>query len=619
MAQSAKTIRIKSVAIGGAIFLSWLWLAGICFTLGSAYWAFSGVPELPDLSDERRPASVSFYDRHDRLIGVRGSHSSRPANLDLLPDHLPEAIVAIEDRRFYAHPGVDPKALARAFVENRKAGRVVQGGSTITQQLAKVVFLSPDQNYKRKAQEAFIAMWLEAKYTKREIIELYLGRVYFGAGAYGIDAASELYFAKPSADLSLQESALLSGLLKAPADYAPVKNPAPAALRGKLVLDAMLRDEVITSEQYSSALNDVTWVEPTRRTGSEHYFLDYAWAVMEENLGVPEQDLIVRTTLDLDLQMAAGVAIATHINPDLNAGQAAVVSLDGTGGILVLVGGADYGVSQFNRATQTQRQPGSSFKPFVYLAAIEAGILPDDIRIDEPIKIGDWSPRNFNPGHLGEISMEDAFAKSLNTVAVGLSEEIGRERVVATAARFGHKDLQPLRSLPLGAHAASPLQMAESYFPFATYGRLYPAYGVKNIETASGEWLWGYERPEGKKVIEAEPLRQVNRLMMATVQRGTGTGARIEGWELAGKTGTTNDYRDAWFIGYAPDIVTAVWVGDDDYRPMKRVTGAGIPTRIWKDTMVKALDGRRPTALPRAVPSVVIEPKTEAEAVGLNQ
>ena len=587
---------------------------GTCAILGWAYWASEDFPDTDDLWTDQRPASIKIVDRRGRLIAVRGAYASRPVSLAMLPDHMPAAILATEDRRFYAHPGFDPIGLMRAAKANYKAGRIVQGGSTLTQQLAKNVYLSPDQTLKRKSQEVLLALWLEHKFSKQQILEMYLGRVYFGSGAYGLDAASERYFAKPAADMSIGESAMLAGLLKAPSRYSPHSNAERTSARTTTVLNKMTRHGYIDSAQRDAAFARPIEVEPAETQSSANYFADWIWADVLDLIGKPTQDITVHTTLDIDAQGAGERAIAAHLNTDRGASQAALIALDGTGGVRVMIGGADYSESQFNRATLAKRQPGSAFKPFVYLAALEKGAAPWSSRIDGPVMIGDWEPENFSEQYSGQITIARAFARSLNTVAVILSEEAGREAVAATGERFGLGPLQPLRSIALGAQETTPLALTQSYLPFANFGYQETAYGISAIDDSKGRAIYRRAKPSAERILNPDHLRQMNMMMHLVTSEGTGKAARLDGREVAGKTGTTNDYRDAWFVGYVPDYVSGVWVGNDENLSMSNVTGGNIPARIWRDFMREAIKGVPVTPLPKtAVPLRT----TDDQALGL--
>lgn len=593
-------------AIGGLCVWS-----GLCAAVGWGIWASDGLPDTSEMWTEKRPASVVFLDRHNQEITTRGSRSTHPVNLTILPEHVPQALIAIEDRRYYYHPGFDPIGMVNAVIDNYEAGHVVRGGSTLSQQLAKNLFLAPERNMKRKSQEMLLALWLEHRFTKRQILELYLGRVYFGAGAWGIDAAAEIYFAKPASDLELGEAAMLIGLLKAPSYYSPHIDTGAISARATTVIYAMERSGYIDPNMRSTSFKAPILVEPPLAQNGDAYFIDWVWGRLVAELGEPNEDLIVRTTLDRRAQAAGEQAFAKHLDPARGASQAALVAMDGTGGVRAMIGGADYTKSQFNRAVSARRQPGSAFKPFVYLSAFRSGLRPWDLREDAPIIIDDWEPRNFTEDFEGTLTIASAFSKSLNTVAVGLSEEAGRDAVVATAAQFGLEGLLPLRSIALGAQETSPLELTQAYLSFANWGYKQTAYGIDVITNRNGKQLYTRRASDAAlRVIKGQDLRDMNLLMGKTVTEGTGRAAYIKGRDLAGKTGTTNEFRDAWFMGYGPDYAAGVWVGNDDFKPMARVTGGSIPARIWKDFMSVALADMPQTNLPKTImPKITLPPK----------
>ena len=559
--------------------------------------------DLPDPSrlwEQSRPPSVQIIDRQGRDLTVRGAQALAPIPVADLPVHVRQAVLATEDRRFYAHSGIDPYGLSRAMVRNVRAGRVVEGGSTLTQQLTKNVFLTPEQTLTRKAQEMLMAVWLERRFSKDELLRLYLSRVYFGGGAWGIEAASDLYFGRPPTELSLSEAALLAGLLKAPSAYYPVENPDRAAVRMRTVLRAMDRQGLLGDGVLDRALaQTVTVNRPTSNDPAE-YFVDWIWPEIERAVGVPNQDLTVQVSLDAALQHAAHSAVNRHLDPERNATQGALVLLDETGAVLAMVGGRAYRSSQFNRAVQMRRQPGSSFKPVVYLAALRAGLTPWDERIDAPLDIDGWSPENFSEDFAGLMTLEDALARSVNTVAVSVAEEIGRERVVATADGLGLDGLSPFPSLPLGAQGVPVIAIARAYQPLAVQGYQAEPHGLVSIATATGTPLYDREPGAQLRVMDATEVRLMNRMLVRSVESGTGRRARVPGHVVAGKTGTTNDNRDAWFVGVAPGLSLAVWVGDDENAPMQGVTGGTIPAAIFADVMNAALEGRPAATLPQA-------------------
>ncbi|WP_372708135.1 transglycosylase domain-containing protein [Brevundimonas sp.] len=562
--------------------------------------------DLPDTSTlynvDRQP-SITYLDRNGALIALRGTQQAPPADLDALPDYVPAAFIAIEDRRFYHHPGFDPIGMSRAMAANLEAGRVVQGGSTLTQQLAKNLFLSPDQNVKRKVQELMLAVWLEMKFSKQEILALYLNRVYFGAGAYGIEAASQRYFDKSASKLTIGEAALLAGLLKAPSRYSPVSESERAATRATVVLNEMVDSGVITPEQRAQAVTAPVRVSRTLATQHAQYFIDWLDKQIRELVGEPTEDMVVETTLDLTLQTQAERAVRLILDRDRTKGvqQAALVALDGDGRVRAMIGGASYADSQFNRATDARRQAGSAWKPFVYLTALESGYTPETRVVDQAIRIGNWSPRNYSGNFAGEMSLATAVAQSTNTVAAGMADQIGRDNVARTARRLGITSrigLEP--AMALGAVEVSPLEMAQAYDAFANGGKRVTAYGISRIRTPEGRVIYQRaaraERP--MQAISNPFLYYQNQMLRGVMTSGTGRSAAIPGRDIAGKTGTTSDYRDAWFVGYTGGFVTAVWVGKDDNSPMRGVTGGSSPAAIWHGFMQAALPRLNAPAIP---------------------
>lgn len=554
--------------------------------------------DLPDTSTlyeiDRQP-SITYLDRNGALIATRGTQQAPPADLEALPDYVPAAFIAIEDRRFYWHPGFDPIGMSRAIVANMRAGRVVQGGSTLTQQLAKNLFLTPDQNLKRKVQELMLAVWLEMKFSKKEILALYLNRVYFGAGAYGIEAASQRYFDKSASRLTVGEAALLAGLLKAPSRYSPVSESERAATRATVVLNEMEDMGVITAEQRAAAVLEPVRVSRTLATQHAQYFIDWLDKSIRGLVGEPTEDLIVETTLDLTLQTAAERSVRRILDRDGSRGvqQAALVALDGDGRVRAMIGGASYADSQFNRAVDARRQAGSAFKPFVYLAALEAGYTPQTPVVDEPIRIGNWSPRNYSGTFAGPMTLGQAVAQSTNTVAASVADQIGRDSVARAARRLGitsRVGLEP--AMALGAVEVSPLEMATAYDAFANGGRRVEAYGINRIRTPRGRVIYqrgGREGSGAGQAINNPPLYYLNQMLRGVITGGTARSVAIGGRDLAGKTGTTSDYKDAWFVGYTGGFVTAVWVGKDDNTAMRGVTGGSSPAAIWRGFMEAAL------------------------------
>lgn len=604
----------------------WLTIAVIWVAIfGVAFIGFMAIdlPDISKLDNPDRQPSITYLDRSGALIAVRGgSQASAPVKIEDLPDYVPLAFVAIEDRRFFTHPGFDPVGISRAMLSNlsKKKGSNLAGGSTITQQLARNLFLSANQNVKRKVQELMIAVWLEHKYTKKQILEMYLNRVYFGAGAYGIEAASQRYFNKDAKDLSVGESAMLAGLMKAPNSYSPLSDQERAGRRAMIVLNEMVQSKVITADQRDEAIAKPISVSKTLASAHAQYFIDWLDKDIRSLIDPKNiEDLIVETTLDLPIQTDAERAVQTIMTRDAKKGvqQAAVVSVDGEGRIRAMIGGVSYADSQFNRATDAHRQTGSSFKPFVYLTAMEKGYQPTTPVVDEPYSIGNYSPENYTKRYMGLIDLQTALANSINTVAVRLANDIGRDNVAATAHRLGlTAKINTDPAMALGTSEATPLEMAQAYIPFSNGGYRATVHGVIRIRTATGKVMYQYRDPgeDGGRVrvINNPALSNMNQMLRGVMAHGSGTGANIPGYDIGGKTGTTSDYRDAWFDGFTGGFVTIVWVGRDDNTVMKgKVTGAGTPAAIWKAYMTSALKRIQVSAIPEGPPPSELTPVAE--------
>ncbi|MBS0241889.1 MAG: PBP1A family penicillin-binding protein, partial [Proteobacteria bacterium] len=525
--------------------------------------------------------------------------------LDRLPRHLVDAVIATEDRRFLSHWGLDPLGLLRAAITNLRAGRTAQGGSTLTQQLAKNLFLSTERTMSRKLEELVLAVWLEMRLSKREILELYLNRVYFGGGAYGVEAAAQRFFGKSARVVTVSEAAVIAGLLKAPSKYSPFSHPGPARARARVVLRAMLDARVISPVAAAAAIRQsVTFADPEagrRPTGLE-YAIDYVLDEMPPLASVGGREIIVETTIDAELQRRSQATIESALTKEgqsANAGQAAMVVLDTGGGIRAIVGGRSFADSQFNRAVKARRQPGSAFKPFVYLAALENGYWPDTPIVDQPIEIGQWSPRNDDGRYRGPVTLTQALAHSVNTVAVRLQQAIGAAKVAEVAQRLGIKSkLRQDASMALGTSEVGLLELAGAYGAFASGGIEVEPYVLKRILTRDGEVL--FERSDSKRhiVVAPDTIGRINSMLNAVVVSGTGRRAGLPRHQAAGKTGTTQDFRDAWFVGYTAHLIGGVWIGNDDGSPMNRVSGGSLPATIWHDVMLAAHAGLAPKALP---------------------
>jgi penicillin-binding protein 1A len=566
---------------------------------------FSGLPDVSRLDDIHRQPTITYLDRSGAVLGVRGGQYGAPVDIDHLPAYVPAAFVSIEDRRFYQHQGFDAIGIARALAADVGHGRIVEGASTITQQLARNLFLTPDQTLERKAQEVVLAVQIEQHYSKKQILGLYLSRVYFGNGAYGLEAAARRYYDKPASKLTIAEAASLAGMLKSPNHYNPVDDPEAAAQRSQVVLQAMVETGAITEAQRRHAEAHPGKAFKQAPTAPAQYFVDWMDAKTKQLVGPPKEDLVVETTLDLTLEdhaaEAASAVVAGHARQGVQ--QAALVSLDGSGRIRALVGGVDYQHSPFDRAIDAHRQAGSSWKPFVYLTAMEAGQTPDTPVVDEPVTINGWSPRNFEPEFLGPITLQVALDQSVNTVAARLADEVGRDKVAATARRLGiNAQVNTDPAMALGTTLVTPLEMSQAYTAFANGGDRVTAFGLEQIHTARGRVLYQHRLDPPSNVIANPPLTYMDQMLRGVIASGTGTHAAIPGYDLAGKTGTTSDYKDAWFCGFSGGVTTVVWLGRDDATPMVRVTGGGAPAELWRTYMKVALPRMHAQPIPPGPP-----------------
>ncbi len=564
-------------------------------------------PRLPDTDElfrESRQAKVTVLAADRSIIAVRGSSGARFVQLDEISPLLVDAVIATEDSRFRHHFGIDPIGLARAAVDNVRAGEVVAGGSTITQQLAKNLYLTPERSFARKLQELTFAIWLETQLDKDQILTLYLNRVYLGAGAYGVEAASRRYFGKAAKELTLPEAAMLAGLLKAPSSLAPTNDLDRARLRAAVVLGRMQDEGMITAEQATAArLKPARLAPETDEIGA--YFVDWVLDGLTDHLGKPEQDLVVQTTLDRKLQVAAETAVTKTLAQSSKrgpVGQAAVVVLDTTGAVRAMVGGRNHRTSPFNRAVNAHRQPGSAFKPFVYLTAVEAGWKAGNTIDDRPLRIGGWRPANFDGKFRGPITLDEAFAHSVNTSAIRLAQTVGPDKVAAKAHLLGvASDLQPVPSIALGTSEVTLLELTGAYLPFASGGIRRPLFGVVDVTDAGGKVYYRYV-PTEVRVIAPAAAAAMDGLLVSVVATGTGRAADLGDRPAAGKTGTTQDGRDAWFVGYSGSYIAGVWLGNDDNRPMKGVLGSNLPAQIWRQAMLATPKPAGPPPVPIAKP-----------------
>ena len=559
--------------------------------------------DLPDaekaLKSSRHP-TITLLNSSGTVFATRGDIYGVPFQANELPTTLAQAVIATEDRRFYSHFGLDPFGIARAAWANIRAGRIVQGGSTLTQQAAKNLFLTPERSFKRKMQEVLLALWLERKFSKDQILTIYLNRVYLGAGTYGVDAAARKYFGKSAKRLLLYESALLAGLLKAPSRYNPQSNPRAAWRRTHQVLKNMVAAGYLSEKQARKTLQKR---RPRFRppTTDGRYFADWVLSQLGDYVYIGNRDLTVTTTLRTSLQRTAERHVAAGIARFAkkgNAQQGALVAIGRNGAVLALVGGRAHNESPFNRATQATRQPGSAFKPFVYLAALEAGMTPTSQVTDAPININGWKPRNFDGKYQGIITISQALAHSVNSAAARIAQSVGIKRVADTASRLGipgQINLHP--SLALGTHDVRLIDLTAAYTVFANGGYAIWPYGITEIRDHKGTILYQRESSRLHRVVASQHVGAMNRMLADVINNGTGRTAKLKR-PAAGKTGTSQNYRDAWFIGYTADLVAGVWVGNDDGAPMKQVTGGGLPARIWKNFMGDAHRGLTVNNLP---------------------
>ena len=574
------------------------------------------LPNPSGLNLAAQTGRITVLDRLGNSLNTQGTAAGKPITLDEVPEHMKQAVIATEDRRFYSHFGIDPIGLTRAMVTNVLAGRIVQGGSTLTQQLAKNAFLTHERSIKRKVQEALLAIWLERHYSKDEILTFYLNRVYLGGGAYGLDAASRRYFGHAPSKLSVMESAMIAGLLKAPSRYAPSADLKRSRERGNVVLANMRAVGYLDENGVAQAKAEKIRIQSRSATlPSSRYFTDWVLDSLTDYIGETDRPLVVRTSIDPVMQAGAARALKRHLDASgktVNASQGAIVILDDDGAVRAMVGGRSYAESQYNRAILAQRQPGSAFKSFVYAAAFNEGLSPDTVMRDSPITLDGWSPRNYNKEFRGEVDLRTAFAKSINTVAVKLSERAGRQKVINMAHRLGiTSDIPAHPSLALGTADVGVLEIAQAYVPFANGGNGVMAYGIIDITMDDGTVL--YSRSGGLgQVLSSRLVTQMADVFQETVKVGTGRLAAIKGRTVRGKTGTSQDFRDAWFVGFADGLTTTVWIGNDNASPMKRVSGAGLPAKVWRDTMVTALKDREVRSYPPSAGDLIADQASQA-------
>lgn len=579
------------------------------------------VPAFRETADEdwlkKSDLAVQFLDRYGNPIGSRGIKHNDSIPLEEFPDHLIKATLATEDRRFYDHFGIDIAGTARALVTNAQAGGVRQGGSSITQQLAKNLFLSNERTIERKVNEAFLAIWLESRLTKNEILKLYLDRAYMGGGTFGVDGAAHFYFNKSARDVTLAESAMLSGLFKAPTRYAPHINLPAARARANIVLDNLVEAGFMTEGQVFGARRNPAVAVDRRDENSPNYYLDWAFDEMRRLVSTfpknySDSVFIVRTAIDMNVQRAAETAVEENIRQfgrDYHATQAAAVIADLDGGVRAMVGGRDYGTSQFNRAVDAMRQPGSSFKPYVYTAALLNGFKPTSIVVDGPVCIGNWCPQNYGRSYSGSMTLTQAIMRSVNVIPVKLSISMGgregvragRAKIVDVARKMGiTAPLLDTPSLPIGSTEVNVLEHAVAYATFPNRGRAVKPHAALEVRASNGDLVWRFDR-DGKKPVQAIPASvaaDMSEMMSHVVYEGTARRAQMDGIPAAGKTGTTNAYRDAWFAGFTGNFTAAVWYGNDDYSPTNRMTGGSLPAMTWRSIILAAHQGVEANDIP---------------------
>ncbi|MHC2623264.1 penicillin-binding protein 1A [Bradyrhizobium huanghuaihaiense] len=575
----------------GAVLSLW----GVIAVIGVVIYVGAHLPPIQSLEIPKRPPTIQIVGIDGSMLAQRGEMAGANVALKDLPPYLPKAFIAIEDRRYYSHFGIDPIGILRALVTNVLHRGVSQGGSTLTQQLAKNLFLTQERTMQRKLQEAELAIWLERKHSKDEILELYLNRVYFGSGAYGVEAAAQKYFGKSARNVTVAEAAMLAGLVKSPSRLAPNRNPEGAEARAQIVLTAMADAKFITEAQAQATIGHPSYNVKPAGAGTVNYVADWIGEVLDDLVGQIDESIKVETTIDPKLQSVAEAAIIDELaakSVKFNVSQGALVAMTPDGAVRAMVGGRNYSESQYNRAVTARRQPGSSFKPFVYLTALEQGLTPDTVRQDAPIEVKGWKPENYTHEYFGAVTLTQALAMSLNTVAIRLGLEVGPKNVVRTAHRLGiSSKLEPNASIALGTSEVSVVELVGAYAPFANGGFAVAPHVVTRIRTLSGKLLYMRQPDERNQVIDPRNVGMMNAMMRETLISGTAKKAEIPGWPAAGKTGTSQDYRDAWFIGYTANLVTGVWLGNDDNSPTKKATGGGLPVEVWSRFMKTAHEG----------------------------
>lgn len=566
---------------------------GIFLGIAVLLWYGKDLPDVNQVTDAKKRPEVLLLAADGSILARYGDLQAERVDVSEMPAYLPEAVISIEDRRFYSHFGVDPLGILRAFYRNIKAGRLVQGGSTITQQLAKNMFLSSERTFKRKIQEAMLSVWLETKFTKDEILTAYLNRVYLGAGTYGVEAAAQTYFGHSVRQVSLEEAATLAGLLKAPSSLAPSRHPAKAEARAQVVLNAMVDAGYLTQAArdrvQTKALSAPVPKKKPGAAGNGLYYADWIYNQISNYIGDEETDLVVYTMYQPKYQRIAETKLATLIDtqgPKYNFSQGAFVLMQPNGAVEALVGGANYNLSQYNRATQARRQPGSAFKPIIYLAGLEAGLYPSDVFEDAPTEIKGYAPKNYGNKYLGPITMIEGLIHSSNSVSLQVLDYAGIDRAIELAKMMGITS--PLRrdlTLALGGSEVSLLELTTAYASLDQGGERAVPWGIRKIVRRNGDILYEHQGQSYGFISPPKFVLELNAMMEQVVQDGTGKHAQLPGRDVAGKTGTSQNYKDAWFLGFTGNYVGGVWLGNDEAKTMDYVTGGGLPARLWHDIM----------------------------------
>lgn len=578
--KKSKVKKKKSLKKSYIKYLFWLGFAVFLYLL----YCFITLPNIEDMASLTRQPTTQILDDDSNEIATYGAVYAKIVYPEELPKHLVNAIISTEDRRFYEHFGFDIISFSRAMLANIKAMAYVQGGSTISQQVAKNLFLTSQKSIKRKIQELLLAFWLENKFSKEQILTLYLNRVYLGTGVYGVEAAANKYFEKNAEDINLLESAILAGMLKAPSRYNPIASTSNALSRAKVVLQNMEKNNSITTKEKTNATKMKIGHQKTENRPKGRYFADWIYQDVNAYIGERNQDVTVYTTLNAKLQAFAEKTLVEAIatNKAKNISQGAIVVMDKDGAVKAMVGGVNYEKSQFNRATQALRQAGSTFKPIVYMTALEEGFEIEDKLQDMPITIKNWSPKNYNKKYAGKVTLDYALINSLNLATIDLAQKFSGSKIISNAYKMGiSTKLKDTPALPLGVAEVKMMDMITAYSVFANKGTPITPFGIKEVISKEGEDVFALKIQEKNRIFDKKNVSKMNNMLERVIIEGTGKKAKQD-FFVAGKTGTTQDYKDAWFIGYSDDYIAAVWLGNDDNSPMKKISGGKLPAQIWQ-------------------------------------